>query len=57
MLPSSLIVDAKVSHHKVFLNHPVTNMVIKHKSSSNVCTVTVVVVCEGIATNWPLAII
>ena len=23
MLPSSLIVDAKVSHHKVFLNHPV----------------------------------
>ena len=32
-------------------------MVIKHKSSSNVCTLTVVVVCEGIATNWPLAII
>ena len=56
MLPSSLIVDAKVSHHKVFLNHPVTNMVIKHKSSSNVCTVTFVV-CEGIVTNWPLAII
>ena len=57
MLSSSLIIDTKVSHHKVFLNHPVTNMVIKHKSSSNVCTVTVVVVCEGIVTNWPLAII
>ena len=57
MLPSSLIVDTKVNHHRVFLNHPVTNMVIKHKSSSNVCTVTIVVVCEGIVTNWPLAII
>ena len=57
MLSSSLIIDTKVSHHKVFLNHPVTNMVIKHESSKSVCTVTVVVVCEGIATNWPLAII